>query len=410
MQKHEKYPLWLGYMDMPTFERKPVTMVSGNGMTLTDSSGENYFDFVSGIRNVLLGYSETKIIDAIYQQLQTLPFSRGSSFGNNPALELSEKLIKISPVNNARVLFHNSGSEAVEAAIKLVRQKSFFEKSKKNKIITLKKGYHGQTITALSASGEFYSKEPFFPWTDGFVPVDFPNDLKDIEQVEVLLQNVSEIGAIMIEPLLGNAGVLELPKGYIIALRNLCKKYDLLLICDEISTAFGRLGEWFVSKDAEPDILLVGKAITNGYLPLSATIVSENVWKKFDENGVFRHGQTNINHPVCCRAGLATIDILEEINAPMLCMKKGNMLKDALSPLFQSGKVQRIRGKGLMYAIVFDQTIHDKHESMKWLQTEMMEQGFIIGQIDNTILLAPPIIIENIHIGKFIETLESLLV
>jgi|GEM_PF-2092158 len=406
----EKYPVWLGYMDMPGFERLPITMHAAKDAVLYDVNNVQYIDFLSGVRNVLLGYSEKRISDAIYNQLLTLPFASGSNFGNDVAVALAEQLGQLSKIRNPRVIFHNSGSEAIEASIKLVRQYNFLKKNEKKKIITLKKGYHGQTITALSASGEFFSKEPFQPFTEGFIQVPFPEEVDQVSELEKILKNSNGVAAILIEPLLGNAGVLELPIGYLAEVKRLCIKYDICLIADEVSTGFGRLGEWFLSTDIEPDILVVGKAMTNGYLPLSAVIVSEKIWRDFDGNGFFRHGQTYLNHPVCCRAGLQTISILEEIGAPALCIKKGILVRKMLEPLIKSGKIKTIRGKGLMFAIVFDETIHKKHASIKWLQTAMLNAGFIIGQLDNTVFISPPLIIQDFQVENFVDALEKLLV
>lgn len=405
-----EYPLWLGYADMSEFLSNPITMAKGRGVVLTDTNGKTYIDMVSGIRNVLLGYSQPKIVEAITQQLNSLAYARSNSFGNEPALELAKHLAKMSPVNEPRIFFHNSGSEAVEAAIKLVRQLAFLKQNRKSSIITLNKGYHGQTIMALSASGEEYSKEPFEPLGEGFVFIEVPQKVDDISQVERIIKEDSSIGAIMIEPILGNAGVITLPDGYLEELRKVCDAHNLLLICDEISTGFGRCGKWFLSDVCSPDILIVGKAITNGYLPLSAVIVSKKVWKEFDKNGSFRHGQTNLNHPVCCACGLATIELLEELNIPELCIKKGEMLKEVLRPLIDGGKIISMRGRGLMWALIFDSKTNDRHQSNKWLQTLMLEHGFIIGQIDNTIFVFPPVIISEFDILSFMRCLKRFLV
>lgn len=409
MLNPQDYPLWLGYTDMPTFLQDPITMVKAEGVTLIDDQGKRYLDLESGIRNVLLGYSQEEITKAIYEQLARLPYTRSAHFGNDAALQLAKQLASVSPVKNPRILFHNSGSEAVEASIKLVRQLAFLKNDKRNFIISFKGGYHGQTITALSASGEEYSKEPFAPLTKGFIFLDFPKSFSEVTKVEEILQKDPYVGAIIVEPILGNGGVIPLPEGYLSKLSRICDKYQLLLICDEISTGFGRCGKWFLSEECSPDILVVGKALTNGYLPLSAVIVSENVWQTFDQHGNFRHGQTNLNHPACCAAGLATLKILFNLNAPKICLEKGNQISESLKELQLNGRVKSLRGKGLLWGIVFDEAIHNKHDSNKWLQLLMLEKGFIIGQIENTIFLSPSLVIEESHISNFMKWFKEAL-
>jgi len=405
----QDYPLWLGYTDMPRFLQDPITMVNANGVVLTDSRGKEYIDLESGIRNVLLGYSQPEIVEAVRMQLQTLPYVRGAHFGNVAALGLARKLAALSPVNRPRILLHNSGSEAVEAAVKIVRQLAFMRRDGRTSIITLKKGYHGQTVTALSASGESYSKEPFEPLTDGFVFVDVPTDVHDTDKILSVLRGDSSIGAVMIEPILGNGGVIPIPEEYLLQMRKICDEHRLLLICDEVTTGFGRCGRWFLSENYPPDILIVGKAITNGYLPLSATIVAEPIWQTFDRQGYFRHGQTNLNHPACCAAGLATLEILSRMNAPEACQRKGQEIREAFQALTMSGKVLELRGCGLLWAIVFDGEIHRRHSPSKWLQLLLLEKGFIVGQIENTIFLSPAVITESSHVQRFIECLQKAL-
>lgn len=404
------YPLWLGYTDMPIFLQEPITMVKANGIILTDSRGKEYIDLESGIRNVLLGYSQNEILEAVRVQLQKLPYARGAHFGNEAALRLALKLASMSPVKRPRILFHNSGSEAIEASLKIVRQLAFIRGNGKTSVITLKKGYHGQTISALSASGESYSKEPFKPLTEGFVFVDVPTSMHCADQILSILQKNPSIGAIMIEPILGNGGVIPIPEEYLLRIRQICDEHNLLLICDEITTGFGRCGRWFMSEAYPPDILIVGKAITNGFLPLSAVIVAESIWQTFDSSGNFRHGQTNLNHPACCAAGLATIEILLSMNAPEACLRKGQELQDAFSELKMSGRIKELRGCGLLWAIVFDEQIHRRHNSNKWLQLLLLDKGFIVGQIENTIFLSPAVITDSSHIMCFIESMQKALI
>jgi adenosylmethionine-8-amino-7-oxononanoate aminotransferase len=398
-----KYPLWLGYMDMPSFLANPITIVDSYDCMIIDDQGKEYVDLSSGIRNVILGYSEQRIIDAVTEQMKRVAFVKGSSFGNEPALELAQEIKSIANVSNPRMLFHNSGTEAVEASIKLIRQYSYLNNTNRATIATLKNGYHGQTIGALSASGEEYSKEVFKPYLDGFVFFDLPQNDGDIDKLECLIKDNDTVGAIMFEPILGNGGVVEISDKYLKAIKNICLKYNILLICDEVTTGFGRCGEWFLSNQLEPDIIIAGKAITNGYLPLSVVIVSEKIWQVFDENGSFRHGQTNLNHPVCCACGLATLKILKEIDAPKLSVQKGEMIKSALQPLLENGLVTSVRGKGLLWAIEFNINIHKKHKNHKWLEKALLDKNFIVGQIDNTIFISPPLLINIELINEFVK-------
>lgn len=404
-----KYPLWLGYMDMPSFLANPITIVNSYDCIIIDDQGKEYFDLSSGIKNVILGYSEQRIIDAVTEQMKRVAFVKGSSFWNEPALELAQEIKSIANVSNPRMLFHNSGTEAVEASIKLIRQYSYLNNTSKSTIATIKNGYHGQTIGALSASGEEYSKEVFQPYLDGFVFFDLPQNDGDIDKLECLIQDNDTVGAIMFEPILGNGGVVEISEKYLKAIKNISLKYNLLLICDEVTTGFGRCGKWFLSNQLEPDIIIGGKALTNGYLPLSVVIVSDKIWKLFDEKGSFRHGQTNLNHPVCCACGLATLKILKEIEAPKLSVQKEEMIKSALQPLLENGLVTSVRGKGLLWAIEFNINIHKNHKNHKWLEQALLDKNFIVGQIDNTIFISPPLLINVELINEFVKVFNNCL-
>ena len=396
MTNYSNYPIWLGYMDMPYFLLNPKTIVSASGCTIVDDTGKEYIDLSSGIRNVILGYSQDRIINAVTEQMKKISFVKGSSFANEPAILLANEIKSIANVENSRILFHNSGTEAVEAAIKLVRQFAFLNNTKKKKIVTIKKGYHGQTITALSSSAEEYSKEPFKPYTNGFIFVDIPNtELAISKLVDKVEKNKLEIGAIMLEPILGNGGVIEIPLEYLKKIKEICSTYDIFLICDEVTTGFGRCGSWFLSNNVQPDIIITGKALTNGYLPLSAVIVSQKIWQVFDNKGLFRHGQTNLNHPICCACGLETLKILKEINAPKLSQQKGEEIKLCFKDLINNGLITSIRGKGLLWAIEFDISIHRKYTAKKWLENALLEEGLIVGQIDNTIFISPYLFIND---------------
>ncbi len=404
-----EYPLWLGYTSMTDFLRNPITIHSATDYFLKDDQGKVYVDLMSGTRNVILGYSQREIADAMLTQLELLPFARGASFGNTPASELATKLAKLSGIENPRVLFHSSGSEAVECAIKLVRQLASIRNDGRNSIITFDKGYHGQTITALSSSGEYYSKEPFVPWTEGFITTPVPEISEDFNRIQDLIESDSTVGAVMIEPILTNAGVISLPPDYLRLLRELCSQHNILLICDEISTGLGRCGVWFVSEGTPPDILLLGKTLTNGYFPLSAVIVSCAIWKEFDSNGVFRHGQTHINNPVGCAAALSTISIMERLNVPQVSLEKGKMIMQILESLKSQNVIVDCRGLGLLFVIVLSSEINAGKSSPKWLQNILLDFGYVVGQIDNTILLSPPISISEETMTAFSICLAKIL-
>jgi adenosylmethionine-8-amino-7-oxononanoate aminotransferase len=403
------FPLWLGYTDMPSFLNNPIIIVSAHDSILVDNQGHEYVDLNSGMKNVILGYSQPRIVDAVNAQMQKVSFVNGSSFANESALQLAKDLAALCQVANPRILFHNSGTEAVEAAIKIVRQLAFEQANQKYSIVTLRRGYHGQTLGALSASGEEYSKEPFGPLVEGFIPIRIPSGSNDLEDLNYILDTIETVGAVMIEPVLANGGVITLPMDFLSTLAKICKERGILLICDEITTGFGRCGEWFVSNLISPDILLVGKAMTNGYLPLSATIVSERIWKAIDNRAPFRHGQTNLNHPVCCACGQETISILKEIDAPSRARQKGKMILDALSPLANRGLIVSIRANGLLFALDFAQSFSNGKNSRKWLQDFLLQQGFVVGQIDNTIFLSPPLVITVEQIARFATTLKKAL-
>lgn len=400
------YPLWLPYTDMTQFERAPLTLVRAEGAFVYDTDGRRYTDLSAGTRNVLLGYSRAEIVDAVTEAMRCLPYVRSGSFGSAPALDLARRLALLAPIENARVMFQNSGSEAVEVAFKLLRQYRSLHGDPRTTVLALKLGYHGQTLATLWASGEEYSREPFTPAVPGFLSLDFPTSASDAEALAQLVSRHPDVGAVIVEPVLGHAGSRVLPPGYLAALRRTCDELDLVLVCDEITSGLGRCGQWFMSQDAKPDILLVGKVLTNGYLPLSAALASERIWRAFDARGLFRHGQTYTNHPVCCACGLATLDLLEREDAPALARRLGESTRARLGPLLREGSVTAVRGVGALFSIEFDPVIHRRRGSPKWLQGLLLADGFVVGQIDSTLFLSPPLVLEADEIDRFAEQLS----
>lgn len=402
------YPLWLGYTNMPDFLETSVTMAKASGTKLIDTNGKEYIDLESGIRNVILGYTNNEITNAITTQLKILPYSRSAHFGNKPALELAQVLANFSPVKNPRILFHSSGSESIEASIKIVRQLAFINGNNKKNVLVINKGYHGQTLAALTASGDAFSKAPFEPFMPGFDFIEIPQSMQDIQNIHNLIKD-SNIGAILLEPILGNGGIISIAESLLIELRKICDDLNILLICDETTTGLGRCGRWFLSDSCSPDILIIGKALTNGFLPLSALIVAENIWGQFDMNDYFRHGQTYLNHPVCCAAGIATIAVLKKIDAPTMSQKKEIIIKEMFKELILSERIIELRGKGLLWAIEINAQFSHAKKTKKWFQTLMLEKGIIIGQIESTIFLSPALIIEDKHIYRLVEHLDKIL-
>lgn len=425
-RKREDYHLWHPFTNMQTLFSLSVVFVEGNGIRLKDEDGNEYINAVSSLWNVHCGFGREEIISAICTQLRKLAFSSIARVANLPAIELANKLAEISPHGLNRVFLTNTGSEAVEGAIKMVRHCAKAQATKKYQMVSLERSYHGVSYGALSASGIAEMKEAYEPMLPGFHHIPAPYCYRcsfgkrypgcDIECATNLGRTIEEhgadnIGAFIVEPVMAFAGGIVPPDEYFTRVMEICREFDVLLILDEITTGFGRLGTMFAADywNIEADIMTVSKGINSGYLPLGATLAQDAIYETITgkagdtwvwaDQGIFAHGSTTDGHPASCAAALANITVIEEEGLVENARLVGAHLLEKLKRLLEYSFVGDVRGLGLLIAIEFV-TDKDTREPLPadqlfQISTRLFRSGLFVYSMGNTISLLPPLILDR---------------
>lgn len=386
-----------------------IVAVSGYGSYLTDSIGERYLDFASGIAANSLGHCHPKVVEAIQKQAKDLIHTSVTAM-HKPYIYLAEKLSQITPDGLDVTFLANSGAEAVDGAIKMARYVT-----DRPAIINFKGGFHGRTMmaTALTTS-KLYHRENLEPLPGPIYTVPFPGSNTTVEaamiEVEKVfdLVNPDQVASMIIEPIQGEGGYVIPPAGFLTALKHLCHKFGILLIADEVQTGFGRTGEWFAvdHEKLSPDILVVAKGIAGG-MPLSAFITTKDIaseWKPA------RHGSTFGGNPLSCAAALATIQVIKEEGLVSRAMIAGDELLYDLKLATQGNDyVVDVRGKGLMIGVEFVQP----NPQLKIAQTVMkrcLKDNLLIlncGHHGEVIRLIPPLTVEDSEINTAMYILQK---
>jgi len=371
---------------MGTFKRLPVTFVEGRGVTVRDSEGREYLDMVAGIAVNVLGHAHPAVAAALADQAGRL-IHTSNLYYTEPQVALAEKLVELS--FPSRVFFANSGAEANEAAIKLARKWGRVRRDGAFEIITTEHAFHGRTLTTVTAGGKAAYSEPFGPLPPGFVHVPY-GDLDALRGA-----TTERTVAIMLEPILGEAGVVPPPDGYVEGARAWCDERDLLLILDEVQTGLGRTGRWFAHQHLGivPDVMTLAKALGGG-VPIGACLAAPraDVFEPGD------HGSTFGGNPLACAAAVAVLRTIEEEGLVGHAAEMGELLADGLRDV--DGVVQ-VRGRGLMRSMVFDQPV------ARDFQARCLAEGVIVNATDDvTIRLVPPLVIGADEIERAIEGMK----
>ena len=376
-------------------EEDPVIIESAEGTTLVDVEGRSYIDGVSSLWCNVHGHRHPVIDRAVSEQLRKVSHSTMLGLSHRPAIELAKRLIEIAPPGLTRVFYSDSGSTATEIAVKMA-----FQYWRQNggegraKFVALKDAYHGDTIGSVSVGGIDLFHSMYRALLFDTLKAE-PGDAADMERI--LAAHEGEVAAVILEPLVqGAAGMLMHPHGYLAAVRDLCDRYGVLLICDEVATGFGRTGTMFAceQEDVAPDLLCVAKGITGGYLPLAATFATERIYEGFlgrhDEYRTFFHGHTYTGNPLACAAAIATLDIFREEETLARLQPKIELLERLLEPIAALPHVTEVRQRGFMVGIEiggFDATLRMGHR----VTLEARERGAIIRPLGDVIVLMPPL-------------------
>ncbi|MFH1367564.1 MAG: adenosylmethionine--8-amino-7-oxononanoate transaminase [Elusimicrobiota bacterium] len=464
--RDKKY-IWHPFTQMRDWVRDdpspPLIIRSGRGNYLYDIDGNRYFDGVSSLWVTLHGHKKKELDSAIKKQLRKVAHSTFLGLTHEPAVILAEKLVKIAPEGLARVFYSDNGSTAVEVALKMAYQYWQFKgKPKKKKFLSLINAYHGDTIGSVSVGGMdmfharfrgllfkgYYAPSPYCfrckttktpsfasrrsylagEQRDTRYEILFGNHcklmgckgdcLKDAERI--LAQHNKEIAAAIIEPMVqGAAGMLTMPPGYMKAFERLCRKYNVLLICDEVATGFGRTGKMFACEyeDIKPDLMCVAKGITGGYLPLAATLASENIYKAFlgryEEFKTFFHGHTYTANPLACAAAIANLEIFERERTLERLKTTITNYRLQITNLEKMPNVGEVRQIGLMAAIeiVKDKKTKEIYPAKLKIPAKICiacrPLGLIIRPLDNNIILMPPLSTTVSEVSKIIKIIAQ---
>ncbi len=372
--------------EVNVYPKRDVVIVKGKDAKVWDENGKEYIDCAAGIGVATVGHCNPKVIEAIKDQSEIL-ITNPNIFYNDRRAELLEKLISISPKSLTRAFITNSGTEAIEAAIKFARIST-----KKTDFITAEKGFHGRTMGALSGTYKSEYREPFEPLVPGFSFVPFNN----IEKLKVSI--TEKTAGIILEVVQGEGGINIGSKEYFDEVRNLCNENNIMMIIDEIQTGFCRTGKMFASDhfDIQPDIMTLAKAIGGGF-PVGAALCSDKI--KI-ENG--QHGTTYGGNPLGAAASIAAINFMIENNLAKQAEDKGKYFVTKFD-VNRLSKVRSIRNLGLMVGIELE-------EEVKPFLVQLMEHGVLAMPAGKNVLrLLPPVVISNKELDKVAEVLNKLL-
>lgn len=411
----DKRYVWHPFAQMKEWARDPLVVIErGEGNTLIDTRGRRYIDGVSSLWCNVHGHRVKELDDAIRSQLKKIAHSTFLGLSHVPAVQLSQKLIEIAPKGLKKVFYSDSGSAAVEVALKMSYQYWQLKGRKKKKtFLHLKSAYHGDTLGSVSVGGiELFHKI--------FHPLLFKTFEASWDRAEtVLRQRADEICAVIVEPMMqGAAGMLKQPKGALSQIRALTKKLGVLLIADEVATGFGRTGKMFACEHEKvtPDILCLAKGLTAGYLPLSATLTTQEIYDAFlgeyKEFKAFFHGHTYSANPLACAAAIANLDLFKKNKTLEKLQPKIKLLTQELEKIGLLDHVGDVRQTGFMVGI---ELVKDKHTKKPYPLAEKRgfrvamlarKHGVMIRPLGNVIVLMPPLSITKKELLKLCQVID----
>lgn len=377
-----------------TYNRYQVVLEKGDGVYLYDMEGKKYLDFAAGIAVCSLGYGHPRYTEALKNQIDKLMHT-SNLYYSKPACDAADKLKKACQMD--RVFFTNSGTEAIEGALKAARKYAYTKGTGKYEFIAMNHSFHGRSMGAVSVTGNAHYREPFEPLIGGVRFADF-NDLASVKA-----QITEKTCAIIMEPVQGEGGIYPVEQGFLEGVRALCDEHDILLIFDEIQCGMGRTGSMFAwqGMGVKPDIMAMAKAIGNG-VPVGAFAMTEKVAESSLVPG--DHGTTYGGNPFVCAAVSSVLDIFEEEKILDHVNQISGYLEEKLNTLVDNNEfVETRRGKGLMQGLVLTKPVGE-------VVKKAMDQGLItISAGGNVLRLVPPLVITETHIDEMIEKLEKAL-
>jgi adenosylmethionine-8-amino-7-oxononanoate aminotransferase len=393
---------------------EPLIIARAEGNELIDVDGRHYLDGVSSLWVNVHGHRRRELDDAVRAQLDRVAHSTLLGLANVPSIELAERLVRIAPAGLSRVFYSDSGSTAVEVALKIAFQyQNQRGRPEKHKFLALTDAYHGDTVGAVSVGGIDLFHQIFHPLLFHVLRVQ-----PTLAALEALLAaHAHELAALIVEPLVqGAAGMLMQPPGFLRAARELCTRHDVLLICDEVATGFGRTGTLFACEQEQvsPDLLCLAKGISGGYLPLAATLATEAVYEAFlgqyEQKLTFFHGHTYTGNPLACAAGIASLDIFEqervlEALQPKIARLHAR-LDERLAPL---RPVVEIRRRGMMIGVELGPYSNEQAIGARVCR-DLRSRGVILRPLGNVLVMMPPLSITDAEIDRLVDATRASIV
>ncbi len=434
LEEWDKRYLWHPFTQMRDYcNESPLIIERGEGSFLYDIHGNRYLDGVSSLWVNVHGHRREEIDRAIISQVQRISHSTLLGISSVPAILLAKKMADMAPPGLSRIFYSDDGSTAVEIALKIAFQywqQQRPPRKRKHKFVSLDYAYHGDTLGAVSVGGIDTFHQIYRPLLFSAFRIPSPYcyrcsldrsypscGLECLNRAEeVIRQHHEEVAALIIEPLVqGAAGMIVAPPGYLKAIRRLCTAYDLLLIADEVAVGFGRTGTMFACEQegVAPDLLCVAKGITGGYLPLAATLATEEIYNAFLgeqwELKTFFHGHSYTGNPLACSAALASLAIFEQDRTLEMLQPKIDLLREKLRQFAALPHVGEVRQKGFMAGIelVADRESKrpfapERKTGMRVIQ-EARKHGLIIRPLGDVIVIMPPLSITRDHLAELLD-------
>jgi taurine--2-oxoglutarate transaminase len=411
---------------------KPLHVTDAEGCYFMDASGKKYLDFSAQLMCVTLGHKNQAVIKAIEEQARKLPYI-GPGYATDVRAELSKKLVEVLPKGLEKFFFTTSGTEANEAAFKIARMYTG-----KTKIIARYRSYHGSTMGSIAATGDprRWAMEPagkipgviFAPEVNCYdCPLNhhYPEcEIACVEYIEHMIENESDVAAVLVEPVVGTNGVLVPPKEYMPRLRQICDAHNVLLIADEVMSGWGRTGKWFAVDhwDVKPDMLVTAKGITTAYVPLGLCATNSKIAAFFDDH-YFSHGHTYEAHPMTLAPAIAAIDEMKRLNLVERAASMEGFFRTKLNELKERHpSIGDVRGIGMFWAVELVKNRKTKKYFNKMadkvagvpmmvdkIGAEMMKKGVFLVSWVSHFVIAPPLIITKEEIEQGIRALDEAL-
>ncbi|WP_312899883.1 ornithine--oxo-acid transaminase [Chryseobacterium taichungense] len=381
----------------------PVVLDKGEGVFVWDVEGKKYYDFLSAYSAVNQGHSHPKIVNALVEQAKKLALT-SRAFYNSKLGEYEQKITTLFGFD--KVLPMNSGAEAVETAVKLARKWSYEVKGiseNSAKIVVCENNFHGRTTTIVSFSNDPDANQNYGPFTPGFIKIPY-NDIAALE--EVLIREAENIAAFLVEPIQGEAGVYVPNDGFLKNASELCKKHNVLFIADEVQTGIARTGKLIAChhEDVQPDILILGKALSGGMYPVSAVLANNEIMNVIKPG---QHGSTFGGNPIACAVAVAALDVVQDENLSERAEELGKLFRAEIEKVMEKTTlITKVRGKGLLNAILINDT---PESSTAWnICLKLKENGLLAKPTHgNIIRLAPPLVITEEQLIDCVKIIEK---